>query len=178
MFNQIFQTLKESLDRTRTKNFVELPSRIKTDLAKYLKPGEEILLTLLNFRAIYKAPTLMDSNTFFNSWLTLTNSRIIIAKNSSKFNKFRDISHSTIDQVYYETGALGSTLTIHSPGSVDKIMFLSEARRYCEDLDAKVNKALEEAKKHSGLSDTIFCSQCRSKIPKGSKFCPQCGTML
>ena len=178
MFNQLLQTLKDSLDRTRTKNFAELPSGIKTGLAKYLEPGEEILLTLLNFRAIYKAPTLMDSNTFFNSWLILTNSRIIIAKNSSTFNKFRDIPHSTIDQFYYETGALESTLTIHTPGSVDKIMFLSEARRYCKDLDAKVNKAIEEAKKHSGLSDTIFCSQCRSKIPKGSKFCSECGARL
>jgi hypothetical protein len=177
MFNQFFQRLKEVLGR-RKENFTELPSGIKTGLAKYLKPDEEILFTLLNFRAIYKAPALMDSNTFFNSWFILTNRRIIVAKNSSSFNKFRDISHNAIDQIHYETGALESKLIINSPGTVDIIEFLRESRIYREDLDIRVNSAIEEAKrsgKHPGVSDIIFCSQCGSKIPKESKFCSECG---
>jgi DNA-directed RNA polymerase subunit RPC12/RpoP len=178
MFNQIFQRLREALDRRKKKNFTELPSGIKTDLTRYLNPGEEILFTLLNFRAIYKAPTLMDSNTFFNSWFILTNRRIIVAKNSSSFKKFRDIPHNTIDQIHYETGALDSRLRIHSPGTVDIIEFLRESKMYREDLEIRVNRAIEEAKKaekHTEASDMIFCPQCGSKIPKESKFCSECG---
>jgi hypothetical protein len=178
MFNQIFQRFKETLNRGRKKNFTELPSGIKTGLAKYLKPDEEVLFTLLNFRAIYKAPTMMDSNTFFNSWFILTDRRIIVAKNSSSFKKFRDIPHNTIDQIYYETGAWDSKLIIHSPSTVDTIEFLGESRTYHEDLDIKVNRAIEEikkAEKDPEVSDTIFCPQCGSKIPKESKFCSECG---
>lgn len=178
MFNRILQGLIESLSRRRKKNFTELPSGIKIGLAKYLKPGEEVLFTLLDFRAIYKAPTWMSSNTFFNSWFILTSSRIIIAKNSSTFNRFRDIPHNTIDQIHYETGVLDSKLTIHSPGTVDIIEFLRESRMYREDLDIRVKRAIEEAKKaekRAEVSDTIFCPQCGNKIPKESKFCSECG---
>ncbi len=177
MFNRILQSLKESLNKRRQKNFTELPPGIKTGLTKYLKPNEEVLLTLLNFRAIYKATTLIDSNTFFYSWFILTNRRIIVARNSSSFKKFRDIPHDSIDQIYYETGASEFRLIIHSLGTVDIIEFLRESRIYSEDLDIKVNRVIEEAKKAEkpGISDTIICLQCGSKIPRVSKFCSECG---
>lgn len=178
MFNRILQSLKESLHKRGKKHFTELPSGIKTGLTKYLKPGEEVLFTLLNFRAIYKATTLIDSNTFFNSWFILTNRRIIVARNSSSFKKFRDIPHNSIDQIDYETGVLEPRLTIRSPGTVDIIEFLRESKIYREDLDIKINRAIEEAKKaekHPGIFDTIFCLQCGSKIPRASKFCSECG---
>lgn len=178
MFNRILQGLKESLSRRKEKNFTELPSGIKIGLAKYLKPGEEVLLTLRNFRAIYRAPTWMSSNTFFNSWFILTDSRIIIAKNSSTFNRFRDIPLNTIDQIHYETWVLDSKLTIHSPSTTDIIEFLRESRMYREDLDTKVKRAIEGSKKVGKgpeISDTIFCPQCGTKIPKESRFCSECG---
>ncbi len=180
MFSQTFQRLKEALDRRRKKNFTELPSGIKIGLTKHLEPGEEILITLRNFRAIYKAPTLMDSNTFFNSWFILTNRRIIIAKNSSSFKKFRDIPYNTIYQIHYETGMLDSKLIIHSPGTVDTIEFLRESRIYHEDLDIKVNRAVEEFKKWGKYPDLgmIQCPQCGIKIPKESKFCLECGKSI
>ncbi|MER3447990.1 MAG: hypothetical protein C4291_14695 [Candidatus Dadabacteria bacterium] len=181
MFSRILQRLKGALDRRKKKNFTELPSGIKTGLAKHLVPGEEILITLRNFRAIYKAPTLMDSNAFFNSWFILTSRRIIIAKNSSSFKKFREIPHNTIDQIYYETGASDSKLTIRSADTVDTIEFLRESKTYREGLDMKVNKAVEEFKKsevYLEIPDMIPCPQCRTKIPKWSKFCLECGKSI
>jgi len=181
LVTQILERLKKYINGQKEHNFTELPPRAKNGLLKYLKQGEEVLFTVRNFRAIYKAPRWLDSNTFFNSWFILTNQRIIIAKNSSSFKRFRDIPLDTIKQTDYEREALESRLTIHSPGGVDIIEFLREARGFCEDLEEKVNRALEGARKRGEYLqslDLVLCFRCNSKIPKGSKFCSECGIRL
>jgi hypothetical protein len=176
-----FEKFKGYLNKQKAQNFTELPPGIRAGLSKYLTPDEEILLTLRNFRAIYKAPRWLDSNTFFNSWFILTNQRIIIARSSSSFKKFRDIPHHTISRAEYEAGELESRLIIHSPGTVDIIEFLREAKVYCEDLKQKVNEVLDLARKREEyplVLDTIFCRECGNKIPRQSKFCSECGVRL
>ena len=158
-----------------TQNFIELPSGLKSGLTSYLTPDEEVLFTVRDFRAIYKAPRWLDSNTYFNSWFILTNLRIIIARNSSSFKKFREIPYNMINQVDYEAGVSEYKLTIHSPGTVDIVEFLRETREYCKGLDLKLNYAIENARK---VFVTIYCFQCGCKIPKESKFCSECGTNL
>jgi ribosomal protein L40E len=178
---QILQSLKKYLNKRNVQTHIELPQGIRTGLASYLTPGEEVLFSIRNYRAIYKAPRWADSNTFFNSWFILTNSRIIIARNSSSFKTFRDIPHNRISQIHYETEALESRLIIHSPNTVDKIEFAGESKRHCEDLDQRINKVLEEAQKgkeHSGIFNTTICPHCKSRIPKESKFCSECGARL
>ncbi len=181
IIGQCLDKIKNSINKDRAQNFIELPPGIRTGLASYLTPGEEVLFSIRNFRTIYKASRWADSNTFFNSWFILTNARIIIARNSSSFKTFRDIPHNMISQIHYETEVLESRLTIHSPNTVDIIEFAGESKRYCENLDQRINKVLEEAQKrkeHSGIFNTTFCPHCGSKIPKESKFCSECGAKL
>jgi hypothetical protein len=75
---------------------------------------------------------------------------------------------------------LDSKLIIHSSGTVDTIEFLRESRIYHEDLDIKVNRAVEEFKKWGKYPDLgmIQCPQCGIRIPKGSKFCLECGKSI
>ena len=87
----IVNAIKDFMDSLVTHSYTELPERIKTGLNKYLKDDEEILVTLSNYRAVYRAPKFLDSNTFYSSWFILTNDRIVIARNSSNFKRFRDI---------------------------------------------------------------------------------------
>ncbi|HEX3034880.1 MAG TPA: PH domain-containing protein [Thermodesulfobacteriota bacterium] len=175
---KILHKLKGFFSKEKERNFTELPSGVKGGLAVYLKSGEEILFTLRNFRAIYKAPRWLDSNTFFNSWLILTNSRVIIAKNSSSFKRFRDIPLGEIKQIDYETGALESRLTIESPGSVDIIEFLRESKKLSEDLSRIINQALGNFRNSGQHISLIFCFKCGNKVPQGSKFCSECGERL
>lgn len=178
--SQIIRKLKLWINERKKAALTELPQGIKTGLLKHLKPQEEILLTLRSFRAIYKPPRWIDSNTFFNSWFILTNQRIIIARNSSSFKRFRDIPLKTVKRVDYESGTLESRLTIHSPGEVDIIEFLRETREFCGDLGEKINGALEGARKRGDIQglDLVLCIRCESRIPKGSKFCSECGVRL
>jgi len=173
LISKITNGLQNYFNKLDNQNITELPFGIKSGLTKYLSHDEELLFTLRGFRAIYKAPRWIDSNTFFNSWFILTNKRIIIAKNSSSFKRFRDIPHNKISQIDYETGLLESKLIIHSPRTVDIIEFIGEARKHSEGLDHKIHETKEEA-----ISDMVFCSRCESKMPKGSKFCSECGEKI
>lgn len=159
-------------------DLTELPPELRSGLVNYLGPGEEILFALRSFRAVYKPPKWIDSNTFFNSWFILTNERIIIARNSSSFKKFRDIFLNEIRRIDYETGALESKLTIESPDTVDTIEFFREVREYAQGLREKVKEALENArrtKEYTMASGLMTCSKCGGEVPKTSKFCPECG---
>ena len=173
LISKIAYGLQNYVNKLDNQNITELPLGIKSGLTKFLTPNEELLFTLRNFRAIYKAPRWIDSNTFFNSWFILTNRRIIIAKNSSSFKKFRDIPYNSINQIEYETGILESRFIIHSPRTVDIIEFIGEARKHSEGLDQKIHKTKEEA-----ISDTVLCFKCESKMPKESRFCAECGEKI
>src|SRR3970282_1909648 len=130
LISKIAYGLQNYLNKLDNQNITELPLGLKSGLTKYLSRDEDLLFTLRDFRAIYKAPRWIDSNTFFNSWFILTNKRIIIAKNSSSFKRFRDIPHNKISQIDYETGLLESKLIIHYPGPVERLDFIGEARKH------------------------------------------------
>ncbi len=170
---KITNGLLNYLNKIDNQNITELPIVIKSGLTKYLTGDEEVLFTLRDFRAIYKAPRWIDSNTFFNSWFILTNKRIIIARNSSSFKRFRDIPYNSITKVDYENGLLESRLVIHSPRTVDIIEFIGEGRKHSEGLDQRMNKAIESA-----VYETVICPNCECKLPMGSKFCSECGSKL
>ena len=170
LISKIAYGLQNYVNKLDNQNITELPLGIKSGLTKFLTPNEELLFTLRNFRAIYKAPRWIDSNTFFNSWFILTNRRVIIAKNSSSFKRFRDIPYNTINQIGYETGILEHRLILHSPRTIDIIEFIGESKKHSEGLEQKILRIKEQA-----ISDTVFCSKCESNMPKGSKFCPECG---
>jgi hypothetical protein len=171
--SKITNGLLNYINKVDNQTITELPIGIKSGLTKYVTGDEEVLFTLRDFRAIYKAPRWIDSNTFFNSWFILTNKRIIIARNSSSFKRFRDIPYNSISQVDYETGLLESRLVIHSPRSVDIIEFIGEARKHSEGLDQRLNGVIK-----STVFETVICANCERKLPIGSKFCSECGSKL
>lgn len=177
----ILNTIKNLVSRLETRNYTELPEGIHKGLGKYLSEDETLRATLLNFRAIYRAPRWLDSNTFFNSWFILTDRRIIIARNASVFKRFRDIPLAGITQIYYELDSTEPKITINSPGHEDIIEFPKKASIHCSVLEGTLKDVIEVARKthqQSGEGDFIFCSRCGSKILRGSHFCSECGSKL
>jgi hypothetical protein len=177
----ILETLQGFVSRLESKNFTELPSELKHGLSSYLSKDEEILLTLRNYRAIYKAPRWTDSNIYFQSWFILTDQRILILRNSSAFKLFRDIPLSDVSGTRYEVENLNPVVTIISPGNEDRIEFISKVTEHCEDIGKKINEALEKNRQLSKFTqekDTIYCHNCGSKIPSKSSFCQECGVSL
>jgi len=177
----IVNAIKDFMGSLVTQNYTELPERIQTGLDKYLKDDEEILLTLLDNRAIYRAPRFLDSNTFFKSWFILTNDRIIIARNTSRFKRFRDIPLLDITQIFYELDHTEPQISITTPGKEDVIKFMEGASAHCVDLDKKIDSALENAKTrklHAGKNDFVLCNKCGSKVLSQSKYCSECGSRL
>ncbi len=173
--------IKTLVNNLVTRNYTEIPERVQAGLEKYLNDNEEILLTLLSYRAIYKAPKWVDSNTFFNSWFALTNNRIIIARNSSHFKRFRDIPLNEITQIFYELDEHEGKISITCPGKEDVIEFSKATSPYFNSLEKQLKHAHEKAKELK-RSDTdvqsILCTKCGSKIDSESKFCPECGARL
>lgn len=177
----IVESIKDFFGNMITHNYTELPEKIQLGVNDYLKDDEHIILTLLDYRAIYKAPKFMDSNTFFNSWFILTDKRILIARNSSTFKRFRDIPLSAITQILYELDTSEPRITITTPGNEDIIEFTRACAEHCVDLDKKIDRAIEDAKAQNTNStdlEHILCKKCGSKILSESKYCSECGSRL
>ena len=177
----IMETVKNLMGMLETRNYSELPPGIKDGVEKYLNSGETILVTILNWRAIYKAAKFVDSNTYFNSWFILTSRRIIIAKNSSSFKRFRDIPLNDITQIFYELDSTEPRLSITSPGNEDIIDFPRRASHFCTDLEERIISAIANSrniKNNLPGPDYIRCVGCGNNIPGRSHFCPECGTKL
>lgn len=177
----IVDTIKDFVGSIVTHNYTELPEKIQVGVDKYLDDDEEIILTLLDYRAIYRAPKFIDSNTFFNSWFILTNHRILIARNSSTFKRFRDIPLSEITQIFYELDDTEPRVSITTPGNEDIIEFMKAGAEHCENLDKKINLAIENAKtrKKTMTSDEYtLCKKCGSKVLSQSKYCSECGSRI
>jgi len=175
------ESIQGYINKLESKNFTELPTGLQSGLLRYLSQGEEILLTLRDYRAIYKAPKWIDSNTYFNSWFILTDQRILILRNSSSFKLFRDIPLDEISRTLYEMERLEPRITIITPGKEDRIEFVSAVMKHCEDMYKRLNEALEKNRLNSKTAmekDTIHCFNCGSKIPGRSNFCPECGKSL
>jgi hypothetical protein len=177
----IVDSIKDLVGSFVTTNYTELPGNINSGLQKYLKGDEEVILTLLNYRAIYKAPKFIDSNTFFNSWFILTNDRIIVARNSSKFKRFRDIPLGEITQIFYELDNTEPRISITTPGNEDIIEFMKAGADHCQSLEIKLEDALKNAKNRNVEPDSteyIKCNKCGSEIQSQSKYCSECGARI
>ena len=177
----IVSTIKDLVGSLVTRNYTELPESVQIGLNKYLNDGEQIIITLLNYRAIYKAPKFIDCNTFFQSWFILTDDRIIIARNSSKFKRFRDISLTDITQIFYELDETEPKISITTPGNEDIIEFMRAGAEHCKNLDMQINLAIENAKtiNSKGVNyEYILCKKCGSKVLSQSKYCSECGSRI
>ena len=177
----ILDKVKNLINVFETTNFSELPRGIRSGVEKYIKDEEHILASILNWRAIYKAPRFVDSNTYFNSWFILTNHRIIIARNSSGFKRFRDIPLAGITQVYFELDNSQPKITINTPGHEDIIEFPKQASHHCADLELTINEAIGHVRNtHEEITDKslVYCSKCGSRILMSSNFCSECGVRL
>lgn len=177
----LVNTVKNLIGSLVTHNYTELPEKIHSGLNNYLNEEEHVIITLLNYRAIYKAPKFIDSNTFFNSWFILTSDRIIIVRNSSSFKRFRDIRLVNITQIYYELDETEPKIYITTPGNEDIIEFMRAGAEHCKNLDKKIDSAIENAKKKNTETKNdnyILCNKCGSQVLSQSKYCSECGSRL
>ncbi len=177
----IMEAVKNLMGIIETRNHTELPDGIRAGVEKYINEGESILFTLLDWRAIYKAPKFVDSNTFFNSWFILTNDRMIIARNSSVFKRFRDIPLSGISQIFYELDHSKPRITIASPGHEDIIEFPKQASHHCGSLEEIINEAIGNARaelQNSPEGEFVYCGACGGRILRRSHYCSECGAKL
>ncbi|HML96339.1 MAG TPA: PH domain-containing protein [Thermodesulfobacteriota bacterium] len=174
----VFKGLVEKLQGG---SFTEPPDGIAEGLRKRLGEGEEVLFTLLNWRAMRKAPTFTDSNTYFSSWFILTAKRIIIARNSSELKTFREIPLNGITDIHYELDRSEPRVTITTPGNVDKIEFQKRAAGHASELEGLLKAVIAEARRSAPVAaegEIVLCGGCGSGIPKTSRFCPECGVRI
>ena len=173
--------LKGLVEKLQGGSFTELPDSIAEGLRKRLGDGEKVHFTLLNWRAIHKAPSFTDSNTYFSSWFILTAGRIIIARNSSELKMFREIPLNAITGTHYELDRREPRMTITTPGNVDIIEFQKKAGEYISGLEELLKTAIADARSAAPVAATVeivLCGGCGSSIPKSSRFCPECGVRV
>ncbi len=177
----IMSAVKNIIEMFEMRNSSELPNGIREGVEKYIKEEESILVTLLCWRAIYRAPRFIDSNTYFRTWFILTSHRIIIARNSSGFKRFRDIALSGISQIFYELEYSKPRITIASPGHEDIIEFPKQVSHHCSGLEEIINEAIGNARvmlQNSPEGEFVHCGACGGRILRRSHYCSECGAKL
>ena len=160
-------------DPTGDELFV-LPQQIKKDLLWNLKgSNEKIVLSLKTHRAIHKAPTTRDSNTFYKAYAIITTRRLIIAKDSSKLNTFREIQLASVDSYRFEEENKKPNLNIESHQSRFILTFPPDSFTEAETFF----KTFRQVQDNSKLQDS-YCSKCGKKIPVDSVYCSHCGDKI
>ncbi len=173
--------LKDLVEKLQGGSFTELPDGIAEGLRRRLADGEKVHFTLLNWRAIHKAPSFTDSNTYFSSWFILTAARIIIARNASELKMFREIPLNSITSIHYELDRREPRMTITTPGNVDIIEFQKKAAAHTPGLEELLKTAIADARRAAPVVaevNIVLCGGCGSGIPKSSRFCPECGVRI
>lgn len=155
---------------------LNIPESLLNEIAEKLRKDEELLLSIKALSASYRAPSIIDSNTFFNPYIFLTNLRILIAKNSSRLNIFREIRLQSIADHSFDTGSDKSRFTIQHPDSSDIITFPDNSAEQLKRLSESFEAALGNLLKSD--TQTIFCRHCGKRIPQESRFCQICGNRL
>ena len=166
--------LKKIIDRFRDPSGDDLfilPEQIKKDLLWNLKGSDEkIVLSLKTHRAIHKAPATRDSNTFYKAYAIITTRRLILAKDSSKLNTFREIQLAAVDNYRFEEENMKPNLNIESHQSRFILTFppnsFTEAETFFTTFRQVQNKSKQQGR---------YCSKCRKKIPVDSVYCSHCG---
>jgi len=166
----LFKNIIRGVLDTTGKDLLSLPEKIRNDLSLSLKENEEIVVTIKTNRAIYRAGTSKDSNTFYNTLVIVTSSRIILVKDSSGLNIFREFQLNQVNSLLYEDVTKKPTIHIDTvdskyvlsmpPGSI------TEAKIFFE----KFNAILKTRK----LEDN-YCRHCGNKIHTDSVYCSHCG---
>ena len=148
-----------------------LPEQIKKDLLWNLKgSGEKLILSLKTHRAIHKAPETRNSNTFYNAYAIITSRRLILAKDSSKLNTFREIPLASVENYRYEEENKKPHLKIDSRRSKFILTFPHNSFSEAESFFGTFRRVLDDSK-----LEELFCSKCEKKIPVDSVYCSHCG---
>lgn len=172
--SSLIDKLKSIFETPSGEELLLLPESLKIDINETLENEESLVFSIRALSAKYKAPRLIDSNTFFNPYFILTNSRIIIARNSSRLNVFREIELRNIIDHKFEISSRISSLSMKLYNSRDIVTFHSNTSEQTESLKNHFDElvgalsASEEKK--------LYCRFCGEKIPADSNFCPDCGS--
>lgn len=170
----LFDRLKNIFRTPTEEDLLRFPEKLLSDIKGILDEDESLVFSIKALSAKYKAPRLLDSNTFFNPFFILTTRRVIIARNSSRLNIFREIELRNILDHKIESSGNSPGLTLKHYNASDIITFHPSSPEQSEQLDGFLSELLE--KRHSAAGKTIFCRYCGEKIPADSNFCPECGS--
>ena len=152
-----------------------IPDSLKKDILNDLSDGEDLLICIESLSSTYRPKNWFDRNTFFSTFLIVTNKRLIIAKSSSELKIFRDIDLDQIRKYKFNRAKRGhNVIEIECFDSSDKIVVHKTLSDEVQELKEIFDKQFKEIE--SSLKKNFeFCMHCGAKIPLASKFCSTCG---
>lgn len=174
--SSLIDSLKDFFSGQSGSDPFSVPDRLKQDIDLNLGQDESFLISVKCLSAKYKAPRLIDSNTFFNPYFILTSKRVIIAKNSSTLNIFREIELRNIMDHSFDIGRDRSGITLKLYNSSDVITFHRSSQESTQMIRERFEKAVDTVT--GSAEKKVYCRFCGEKIPSDSNFCQDCGSRL
>lgn len=159
-----------------SEELIRIPQSLKHDIENILQENEELVHIIRTYKSRYKAQRLLDGNSFYNAIMILTTKRVIIARNSSRLIKFRDIPLNLINNYTYESTDGVPVITLNVSDGKDILTFAKNAFELTNDVSDSLKKLMKD--KSINTLETVYCRFCGKQIPTDSKFCMNCGEKL
>jgi len=169
----VFKNILSSFFDPSGKELLELPDNIKNDLSISLKGDETIVISMKTDRTIYKTGLSNDSNTFYKAYAVLTGKRLILAKEASQLNIFREFQLSQVNSLLYEVVTNKPTIHIDIVNSKYVLSMPPGSSAQAKIFFDTFNSEIEPMK-----TENSFCSSCGNKIKKDSVYCSYCGEKI
>lgn len=169
----VFKNFLNKLLDPAGRDLLLLPENIKNDLLISLSGDEEIVISMKTDRAIFRAGLSKDSNTFYKAYAIYTGKRLILAKDSSRLNIFREFQVNQVNSLLYQESSRKPEIYIDMDSSKYVLSFPPGSFDQAKIFFDTLNSSLEPAK-----SEINFCSKCGNKIHPDSVYCSNCGTKI
>ncbi len=169
----VFKNLLNNFLDPTGNNLLILPEKIINDLSVSLAGDEEIVISMKTDRAIYSAGLSKDSNTFYKAYAVLTSKRLILAKEASRLNIFREFRLSQVNSLLYEEVNNKPTIHIDLLNSKYVLSMPPGSSAQAKEFFDTFNSVIEPMQ-----TENSFCSSCGNKIHSDSVYCSNCGIKI
>ncbi len=173
---KVFSSLKKRISSVfAPKSLAEIPPELRAALDQQMN-NEKILHCLRVEKVFYKNPSSFSGETFFRNVAVLTDKRLILAKESSSYQKIKTFFLVSVSgcESHSDSGKPALLVEFSDRSQVRLVFAFDDPETGVFENTLKRVRSDQKETRTGGA----FCGQCGKQSRAGARFCHECGTRL